>query len=96
MRDDGSHGIAGESKEKEMMGVVGELGASRKRNTSSFIQAEDGIRGAQKSRRLGEVYKRQPEICSLQEKMPASASCWQRAFQMLYLVQIAGPFLIHI
>ena len=36
-----------------------------------FLQAEDGIRDAQESRGLGDVYKRQGEMMSLPAKKPA-------------------------
>src|SRR5674536_125635 len=42
-----------------------------------FFQAEDGIRDAQESRGLGDVYKRQELVCALQnyqENNPAKAA----------------------
>ena len=38
-----------------------------------FFQAEDGIRDVERSRGLGDVYKRQGELYAVSFKIPASA-----------------------
>ena len=58
-----------------------------------FFQAEDGIRDAQESRGLGDVYKRQPELAGLEVPSLAEllAPSIRHSIPASLLTQLPGP-----
>ena len=63
-----------------------------------LFQAEDGIRDAQESRGLGDVYKRQLLQCAMPEPAKATAerSAWHDNMRLVAMFIVVALSLIHI